>query len=106
MALNIWLVAIVVVGTLICVWAVIKWVGTRISNWLDSCIPQIRKFSWLNSVEAEIRLTDGKTIRGAGGNWTCSDGTQITDMALRIALRKRYEEEVDCVIKSSKGDEC
>ena len=105
MALNVWLVAFVVIGSIATMWWTIHWVARKITGWLDQCIPQIQYFSWVDAIEAEIRLTDGKVLKGAGGNWTCSDGTQITDLALRIALRRRYEEEVDLVIQKSKKDE-
>lgn len=105
MALNVWLMAIVVIGFLGSVWWVLRWVKERLFNFIDRNIPCIARFSWIDAVEAEISLTDGTVLRGAGGLWKQKDGTLVADIGLRIALRRRYEEEATKVIQSTKGDE-
>lgn len=105
MALNVWLMAIVVIGLLAGVWWILNWAKECLFNFIDRKIPCVAKFSWIDAVEAEISLTDGTVLRGAGGLWKQKDGTLVADIGLRIALRRRYEEEATKVILSSKGDE-
>lgn len=105
MALNVWLVAIVVIGLLGGLWWVLSWAKECLFNFIDRNVPCIAKFAWLNAVEAEITLTDGTVMRGAGGLWKLGDDTLVADIGLRIALRRRYEEEATKVIQNTKGDE-
>ena len=86
--------AMIVYGVVKALVAVVKWVVDLISAKIDSAIPCIKSFTWDDEITATVVLTDGTVLKGACGVWIC-DGQYLSDLGLRIALRKRYNEELE-----------
>lgn len=104
MALNVWLVGLVVFGLLFIIFGALRFAKNKLMDFIDSQVPVVKTFKWLSDVEAEITLTDGKVLRGAGGRWVMSDGKPVFDMGLRIALKRRYDIEVEKVLRTYRDD--
>lgn len=104
MALNVWMVGFVVIGIIAIIFGTGKWVWDLVTSKIDSAIPCIRTFVWEDDIIAIVTLTDGTKLRGACGVWS-TQGKYISDLGLRIALRKRYNDEMVERNKSTKDDD-